>query len=115
MWHSINEKIHKIKFFRKDFLLLLLIILSVCAAFFLGVLSVTKDKTFKLRQYDTTLIPEKHISFVLASRHGKTYYYLWCPGAKRIKRANRVYFDSAKDAESKGYRLSQSCAFKTVN
>lgn len=45
----------------------------------------------------------------LASSRGKKYYPVDCPAAQNIKEANRVYFKTASEAESKGYTLSSSC------
>lgn len=45
----------------------------------------------------------------LASRRGKKYYPVDCPASQNIKEANRVYFKTATEAESKGYSLSSSC------
>lgn len=47
---------------------------------------------------------------IVASRNGKKYYYLWCPGAERISAKNRKYFRVATDAEKAGYTIAKSCA-----
>ena len=46
---------------------------------------------------------------VAESRNGKRYYYPWCAGLNRIKEANKVWFDSEKSAEVKGYTLASGC------
>lgn len=45
----------------------------------------------------------------LASSRGKKYYPIDCPAAQNIKEANRIYFKTAGEAETKGYTLSSSC------
>lgn len=45
----------------------------------------------------------------LASSRGKKYYPVDCPASGNIKEANRIYFKTAQDAESRGYTLSSSC------
>ncbi len=45
----------------------------------------------------------------VASKNGKLYYTLNCAGVKRIKEENKVYFDSASDAEKLGLTKASSC------
>lgn len=44
-----------------------------------------------------------------ASSRGTKYYPLGCSAGKTIKQENRVYFDTALEAEKAGYTLSTSC------
>jgi hypothetical protein len=44
-----------------------------------------------------------------ASKTGSKYYSVSCSGGKTIKEENRVYFDTAEEAEKAGYELSSSC------
>jgi hypothetical protein len=37
------------------------------------------------------------------------YHYTWCSGAKRIKEENKLWFNSAQEAESRGYTLAGNC------
>lgn len=46
---------------------------------------------------------------LIGSKNGKKYYYPWCSGASRIAEANRIYFASKTDAESRGYTPSSMC------
>lgn len=50
---------------------------------------------------------------VVASKNStaKKYHYLWCPGAKKIKDQNKLWFGSSQEAESKGYTLAGNCEF----
>ncbi len=45
----------------------------------------------------------------VASQNGTKYYPKECAGAKRIKESNRVYFETANDAESQGYSMASGC------
>lgn len=46
---------------------------------------------------------------VVASKNSNKYHYTWCYGAKRIKPENQIWFNSAQEAESKGYILAGNC------
>ena len=43
------------------------------------------------------------------SSRGTKYYSLGCSAGQNIKQENRVYFDTALEAEKAGYTLSTSC------
>ena len=47
-------------------------------------------------------------SFV-ASINGNNYYPSDCPSAKRIKEENMIWFESAQEAETQGYKPAQNC------
>jgi len=53
--------------------------------------------------------PQKLDTRVVVSKNSDKYHYSWCSGAKRIKPENQVWFNSAKEAESKGYVLAGNC------
>lgn len=44
-----------------------------------------------------------------ASTRGTKYYPIGCSAGKSIKIENRIYFNSAKEAQEKGYQPSSSC------
>jgi len=48
---------------------------------------------------------------VVASKNSnpKKYHYTWCSGAKRIKLENQIWFNTAKEAEARGYVLAGNC------
>jgi len=46
---------------------------------------------------------------VSKSSSSRKYHHSWCPGAKQIKEANRVWFPSAAAAEAAGYALAGNC------
>jgi hypothetical protein len=44
-----------------------------------------------------------------ASKKGKKYYPIGCSAGKSIKKENRIYFNTANEAENAGFSLSRSC------
>ncbi len=48
-------------------------------------------------------------STLVGSKTGQKYHYIWCSGAQRIAEANRVYFSSKTDAETRGYTPAANC------
>lgn len=46
---------------------------------------------------------------IVASRNGKRWHYLWCPGAETISEKNKRYFKSEVDAEKAGYSRAANC------
>lgn len=46
---------------------------------------------------------------VIASKSGSKYHLPNCPGAKQIKEANKVEFDSVEAAEAAGYTPAANC------
>ena len=46
---------------------------------------------------------------VVVSKNSDKYHYSWCNGAKRIKSENQIWFNSAQEAESRGYVLAGNC------
>lgn len=45
----------------------------------------------------------------VASKSGKYYYPDGCSGISRIKDENRVYFETEKEAQEKGYTRTSTC------
>jgi len=58
---------------------------------------------------------EKQLNFIggnfVASINGKMYYPKDCKSANVIKEENRVWFDSAREAESQGYAPAKNCSW----
>ena len=46
---------------------------------------------------------------VVASKNGKKYHYLHCPGTKQISETNKIVFVSSEVAETSGYTLASNC------
>jgi len=53
--------------------------------------------------------PQKLDTRVVASKNSDKYHHAWCSGAKRIKQGNQIWFNSAGEAEAKGYVLAGNC------
>jgi len=65
--------------------------------------------TNKVRPPTSNLPPPKLDTRVVVSKNSDKYHYSWCSGGKRIKPENQVWFNSAQEAESKGYVLAGNC------
>jgi mannose/fructose/N-acetylgalactosamine-specific phosphotransferase system component IIB len=46
---------------------------------------------------------------IFGSKSGTKYYHSWCKAGNRVKLENRIYFESAKQAEAAGRSLAASC------
>ncbi len=53
-------------------------------------------------------IPLSSGAFV-ASKNGRKYYPVGCGSSKRIKDANKVFFNTKTDAEAQGYSIASGC------
>ncbi len=105
----------------KDILTVLIIIMVGLGSFGLGRLSKNPPKEpLKVIYEGEELNIPKPVSNVVettknssggyfGSKQGTKYYPLGCSAGKTIKQENRVYFDTAEDAEKTGYSLSTSC------
>lgn len=62
--------------------------------------SVNSNSKSQLQKLDTR---------VVVSKNSDKYHYSWCSGAKRIKPGNQIWFNSAEEAESRGYVLAGNC------
>lgn len=77
--------------------------------------SLVADKEKSLENYPTLKQKQSQNTNILkegnyvASKNGKLYYSASCKGANRIKEENKVWFDTASDAEKSGYSPSTSC------
>ena len=88
-------------------------------------LSITKGETIQGNIYQATSpkaetsskaggivsTPKPTDLRVIASKKSTTkkYHYLWCQGGKKILEANKLWFNSAQEAESAGYTLAGNC------
>ncbi|HEX4799391.1 MAG TPA: hypothetical protein VFV22_02530 [Candidatus Paceibacterota bacterium] len=134
---NIQENAEKFKDFMKstDVLLVLTIITTAVASFFLGKSSVllTKNTPDTEGTYEavevgqqanhvqlssTTSIAQPIIDtqarasgavFYVASRGGTKYHLPWCAGAKQIKEENKITFNTKEDAELAGYTPASNC------
>ena len=46
---------------------------------------------------------------IVASRAGERYHWIWCPGAKRIKEENKIFFASPAEARRAGLTPAANC------
>ncbi len=99
---------------KKEYLIIVIIILLSLASFGLGRMSVLS--TGEEASPVEFIIPElskidmsfKGYNFV-ASINGTKYYPRGCKSANRIKGENRVYFKSGSDAQKSGYGYTSTC------
>lgn len=71
------------------------------------VVNATGQSTPPGRQQGESAVPAK--SSYVASKNGSVYHLPWCSGAKRIKEANKVWFDTKARAEAAGYKPASNC------
>ncbi len=45
----------------------------------------------------------------VGSKSGTKYHYPWCSGAKRINEANKIWFQTIAEAETRGYSKAANC------
>lgn len=46
---------------------------------------------------------------VFASRNGSTFYFESCGSGSRIKEENKIWFNTASEAQAAGYRIAKAC------
>lgn len=131
MGMSIQELSLKFKgfFSNTEYLLLILIITVSLVSFYLGRASVKgsppvvaqvpmeamvhEAKTAQNIEIlsTTTPVAEEKVQkkTYVASKGGTKYHLPWCPGAKRIKEENKVWFATKSDAEKAGYTPASNC------
>lgn len=101
---------------KKEYFLVILIVLLSLASFGLGRLSVSNSGANRGEEVEF-IIPElslinldEHKKYpFLASINGTKYYPNGCKSANRIKSDNRLYFKTAEDAVKSGYSRTSSC------
>lgn len=90
----------------------LIIVVGLCA-FALGRLSALDEQATPLtleRGVLSETAPALSLGgMFVASRAGSVYHYPWCPGAKKMAPANKVWLESAEEAKRKGYRPAKNC------
>ncbi|MDP3710462.1 MAG: hypothetical protein Q8R29_01925 [bacterium] len=45
----------------------------------------------------------------VGSKNGTSYHFPWCPGAQKIKEENKIWFETKKEAEDRGYKPAGNC------
>ena len=72
--------------------------------------AIKTDTQKELSSSDTPKpVPKILDTRVVVSKNSDKYHYTWCSGAKKIKPENQIWFDSDKEAESKGFTLAGNC------
>jgi len=46
---------------------------------------------------------------LVASKKGTKYHLITCPGAKQMSEDNKIYFNSAEEAQAAGYTKAANC------
>ena len=110
----------KIKSYKEELLLVLIITFSLSLGFSLGRLSEIQSRKVPIA-IETNSIDEvsnvktsetyenNSTNELVASKNGKKYYFSWCEGAKRISEKNLVSFNTKEEAESLGYEKASNC------
>lgn len=109
-----------------DIFLGFIIILVAFGSFGLGRLSKIEDSKTPIRIENSAEVtksgaissqtasimlsqPNSQEGQLVGSTGGTKYHFPWCSGAKTISEANKIYFTSKADAESKGYTPASNC------
>lgn len=71
-------------------------------------LPFTSDKITQKNEFSGNPLNFAGSNFV-ASINGKAYYPKGCKSANVIKEENRIWFESAEEAEEEGYALAKNC------
>lgn len=108
----------------RDILLIAILILSSTASFGLGVLAgrdlagegggvSISELPLAASPLGVQTIPKEEPlpagGQVVGSKNGSKYHLPWCPGAKQINEANKVWFASKQAAEDAGYTPAGNC------
>lgn len=105
----------------KDIFTVIIIILISFSSFGLGRISKTNvSKTPIVIQNTASVISKSsgnstgniastNSGKYVASKNGLKYHYPWCPGARRIKEVNKIWFNSPDDAKKAGYSPASNC------
>ena len=102
----LTEKINPIVY------LTLLTVIVGLLGFGLGRLSKLEDRKVPIvikNEGAITAGASKYIASYVASKTGSSYYFPWCIGVKKIKEANKIWFDTEEEALSAGYNKAANC------
>lgn len=99
---------------KKSIALVVIIILSATASFALGRLSVReKYRDTNAAQVIVPVLPDLSIDTsrfaFIASKSGTRYYPKGCKSVNRIKPENRIFFETAAEAEETGFTKAAGC------
>ncbi|MDQ5883518.1 MAG: hypothetical protein QG654_432 [Patescibacteria group bacterium] len=98
---------------KKEYLIIIIIILIGLASFGLGRLSALESGEEESVEFIVPELSKIDMSFkglnYVASINGTKYYPRGCKALSRIKSENRIYFKSGSDAQKSGYGYTSSC------
>ena len=112
----VRDFTEKIKPYREEIIIALIIVLSGLFGFGFGRLSKIEERKVPIKiEYPeetatTTATTENPTNlYYVASRNGTKYYFPWCDGAKKISPQNLVKFNSKEEAEKAGLTKAANC------
>lgn len=122
----LSKILNLIKSHQKDIFLVFCMVLIAIIGFRLGRFDAQRQVPIKIMgdanvyQAPTTSNPVQNVNTtptqpqdlrVVASKasSSKKYHFTWCPGAKKIKEANKLWFDNESLAQKAGYTLAGNC------
>ncbi|MBI2582871.1 hypothetical protein HYV98_01275 [Candidatus Azambacteria bacterium] len=115
----IKKFFERVKGHQEDISLAVAAVLISAGSFFLGRLSTTmgtEKQPILLSAPEAVFLPTVSSTSSLktqgpyvASRNGKAYHLLTCPGAKQIKEENKLFFETREAAEAAGYQPAGNC------
>ena len=127
---SINNIKEKIKAYKNDIFIVLVIILVALISFGLGRLSKIRENKApvtienlgasminsqeNLTQNDQNIKSNQiqinsSQGMLIGSKNGTKYHFPWCSGAQRIKEENKIWFSNKEEAEKAGYSPAANC------
>ncbi len=107
---------------RSNVLIFLFLTVGVVIGWGLGILTASSrpspiiiDNNAKIGLPSGEALPDAFEAAVLgnftASINGKAYYPANCAAAKRINEENKIWFETAAEAEGEGYQPAKNCSF----
>ncbi|MFZ2414566.1 MAG: hypothetical protein WAW33_00990 [Minisyncoccia bacterium] len=122
-WPILTKTRHFVKENGGILLLGLLVVSVIIAVFLLGIITgknafktepillegVTPVNNLLLQANITSLNKTSENGAYVASSKGKMYYPVNCGAANNLKQENRIYFQTAIEAETAGYKRSTAC------
>jgi len=66
--------------------------------------NIEEEKVVEKKSVEKSFKPGKYIASYIASKSGSKYHTPKCDWAKKIKKANAVWFDSKEEAKKAGYK-----------
>jgi len=122
-WPILTKTRHFVKENGGILLLGLLVVSVIITVFLLGIITgknafktepillegVTPVDNLLLQANITSLNKTSENGAYVASSKGKMYYPVNCGAANNLKQENRIYFQTAIEAEAAGYKRSTAC------